>query len=188
MYKQLTTQNGNIKVYLLFFIGSILFIQSCSSWKNYLNKDGNYEIAIKNAIIDFCATSSLANKDRTFYINYREYDSGIIGVSILGDINKIYLLHDIPQSRVPEQYFEYDKKLFYWYDDKKIKNPNIIKKLSEYKVINNVTSITEDMGFIRDEDKDGVNYFFCRENLLIYKKEKTSIALPKGINNNLICQ
>lgn len=144
-------------------------------------------MVIKNAVIDFCNTSSLANKDKTFYINYKEYGSGITGVSILGDINKIYVLNGVPQSSVPEQYFEYNNKLFYWYDDKKTKNPAIIKKLSEYKVIDNVTSINEDMGYIRDEEKKGINYFFCKDNLLIYKKEKTSKALPQEIKNDLIC-
>lgn len=123
-----------------------------------------------------------------FYINFKEYNSGIIGVTILGDVNKIYLLHGVPQSRIPEQYFEYHNKLFYWYDNKKSAHSNILKKLSDYKVVDSVSSITDEMGNIRDEKKKGMNYFFCKENLLIYRKEKTSIALPRDFKMDLDCK
>jgi len=172
----------------LYLIILVFAVQNCSAWKKNLIQHGSYDIAIKNAVIDFCNTSSLANKDKTFYVNYKGYDSIISGVSIFGDVNKIYLLYGIPQSRVPNQYFEFNKKLFYWYDDKKGKDATVIKKLEEYKVIDSITSIKEDMGYIKDEDKKGVNYFFCKDNLLIYKKEKSSTALPRKLKNNLICR
>lgn len=165
-----------------------MIFQNCSNWKKNLIQKGNYEIAIENAVVDFCNTSSLVNKDKVFYINFKEYNSGIIGVTILGDVNKIYLLHGVPQSRIPEQYFEYHNKLFYWYDNKKSAHSNILKKLSDYKVVDSVSSITDEMGNIRDEKKKGMNYFFCKENLLIYRKEKTSIALPRDFKMDLDCK
>lgn len=169
-----------------FLIISLVFFSfSCSTWKNELAQKGNYEIAIKNAVLDFCHTSTLAKKDKTFSLSYKEYETGIIGISILGDTNKIYVINGSSQRRIQDQYVEYDNKLFYWYDSKK--NSNIVKKLSEYKVIDSVKVLQEDMGYVIDDKKDGINYYFCKDNLLIYKKEQTSTAMPKTITNNLNC-
>ncbi|MCY0979412.1 hypothetical protein PGH12_04660 [Chryseobacterium wangxinyae] len=161
--------------------------QNCSTWKKELIKTGNYEKAINNAIIDFCHTSSLAKKNDAFSIYYKEYNSGIIGVSILGDDNKIYIVNGSPTGGIEDQYTEFGKKLFYWYDDKKGRDPKIIEKLSEYKVIDSVKVLTEDMGYIRDDAKKAVNYYFCKDNLSVYKKEMTSTAMPKQITNDLNC-
>lgn len=157
-----------------------LFCYSCSSWKKELVKKGSNEVSFKNAIIDFCNTSSLAKKDKVFSIYYKEYPSKVIGINIIGDDNKIYVLQGLPQGKIPDKYLEYDNKLFYWYDDKDIKNPNIINKLSEYKVIDSVKALTEEMGYIRDDSKKGVNYFFCKENLIVYQKKGNLRCSPKG--------
>lgn len=175
-----------MRKYILIF-GVIFIVQNCSSWKQELIKDGDYEIAIKNAIVDFCNTLPSNNKDKTFSVSYKEYKSGIIGVSIFGDSNKIYFVNGSFQSRVKDRFTEYDNNLFYWYDEKKGQDPNIISKLSEYKVIEKVDSLTEDMGYTIDDAKKATHYYFCRNNLLIYKKEKSSIAMPKEMKNDLNC-
>ncbi|MCQ9634847.1 hypothetical protein MP477_07780 [Chryseobacterium sp. WG23] len=175
-----------MKKYILIFI-VFSIIQSCSVWKNELTKNGDYEIAIKNAVIDFCNTSSLANKDKAFSVSYKEYKSGVIGVSILGDINKIYLVNDSFQGRIKDRYIEYNNHLFYWYDEKKGKDPNIINKLSEYNIIEKVDSLTEDTGYTIDDAKKATHYYFCRDNLLLYKKEASSVAMPKEVKKELHC-
>ncbi|MDV7698613.1 hypothetical protein N6B72_16925 [Chryseobacterium soli] len=174
-----------MKRYFLIF-NLMLFCQSCSVWQKEQVQTGNYETAIKNAVIDF-SHSSLASKDKVFSLTYKQYDKGVIGISILGDVNKVYLINGTPQGRVKDQYIEYDNKLFCWYDDKKEKDSNIIKKLTQYKVIDNVEVLTEDMEYIRDDTKKGVNYYFCKDNLLIYKKEETSIVMPREIKIDLHC-
>lgn len=185
--KKLIIQIINMKKYLLIF-SLILLGQSCSGWKKEMTQKGNIENAIKNAILDFCHTSNLAKKDKTFYIYFKDYETKAIGVSITGNINKIYVLHGSPQSRVPDQYIEYDNKLFYWYDNKTGKSLDIVKKLSEYKVIDSIKVSTEDMGNIRDDAKKGANYYFCRDNLLVYKKEETPTAMPREIKIDLNCK
>lgn len=171
-----------ILIFSMFFI-----VQSCTVWEKELTKTGNYETAIKNAIIDF-NHSSLSTKNRTFIVGYKEYTSGIIGVSILGDDNKIYIVSGSPVGRMKDQYIEYNGKLFYWYDEQKGRNPSIEKKLSEYNVIEKVDSLTEDMGYTIDDAKKGVNYYFCKNNLSVYEKEITSIAMPREKENNLNCK
>ncbi|MEJ8606432.1 hypothetical protein JSO56_05775 [Riemerella anatipestifer] len=173
--------------YILIF-SILLVIQNCSTKKRTFVKTGDYETAINSAVIDFCHTSSLANKDKTFSVSYKDYDSGIIGVSILGDINKIYIVGGSSQGRVKDRFMEYDNKLFYWYDEKKDKDPNIMSKLSKYGVIIKVDSLTEDMGYTIDDSKKAIHYYFCKNNLSIFKKKITPIALPKEIENKLNCK
>ncbi len=52
-------------------------------------------------------------------------------------------------------------------------------------MIDSVTSITEDMGYIVDDAKKAVNYYFCKKNLYKYKKETTSIGMPREIKKDL---
>jgi len=174
------------KYSLLIFFSLIL--SSCSTWKKELYQIGNNEIAIKNAIIDFYHTSYLVKRDKVFHIYSKEYNSGIVGISIIGNINKTYIVNGSIEGRIEDQYIEYKGKLFCWYDDKKGRDPSIIKKLSEYKVIDSVKVLTEDMGYIRDDSKKAANYYFCKDNLLIYKKETTSIVMPREKENNLNCK
>ncbi|KAB1232556.1 hypothetical protein [Chryseobacterium viscerum] len=175
-----------MKYYILIVFLSLL-TQNCKSWEKQLSQQGDKDIAIKNAIIDFCNNSTLSHKDKVFTINYKEYNTGVIGVSILGDINKVYIVNGVPKTRIKDQYIEYENKLFYWYDEKKGKNPDIIKKLYEYKVIDSVKILTEDMGFNIDDAKKAAHYYFCKENLLNYQKEENSIAMPKQLSISLNC-
>lgn len=186
MFKKSTIQITKMK-YFLSSIILIFILQSCLSWKKELVQNGNYEAAIKNAIIDF-SHSSYATKNRTYIIGFREYKTNIIGVSILEDDNKIYIVNGSPLGRLKDQYIEYNGKLFYWYDEKKGKDSNIKKKLLEYNVIKRVDSLTENMGYIRDDAKKAINYYFCKNNLSIYKKEKTSVAMPREMKNDLNCK
>lgn len=190
MFKKLIIQIINMKNWLL-KLTSIVFISftvsACTSWKNELIQKGNYETAIKNSIFDFYHTSSLVKKNTNFIVSYKIYESGIIGVSITGNDNKIYIINGSPKGKIKDQYLEYNGKLFCWYDDQKGQNPNIINKLSKYKVIDSVKALTEDMLYVRDDAKKGANYYFCKDNLSIYKKEETSMAMPREIKINLNC-
>lgn len=188
MFNVLIIPMSKMKKQILIF-SLIFFVQSCTTWKKELIQTGNKETAIRNAIVDFYYTSSLAKKGEVFNIyTYREYNSGIIGIGITENINKIYIINGSPQGRIENQYIEYKGKLFCWYDDKKERDPKIIEKLSEYKVIDSVKVLTEDMGYIRDDAKKAVNYYFCKDNLSIYKKETTSNAMPREIKLDLNCK
>lgn len=178
---------NKLKKYILMIILS-LSIHNCKSWEKELYQGGGKDVAIKNAIIDFCNTSSLSKKDKVFVISYKQYEAGLIGISILGDINKVRIVNGSPIGRIKDQYFEYENKLFCWYDEKKEKNPNIVKKLSQYKVIDSVKVLTEDMGYTIDDGKKAVHYYFCENNLLIYKKEENTVSLPRKPSINLSCE
>lgn len=172
----------------LLIISIIFVLQSCSAWKKELASNGNYEVAISNAVIDFCNTSYLANRNKAFSVSYQEYNTGLIGISVLEDINKIYSLNDSLLGRVKDRFIHHNDNLFYWYDKKKGRDSNIVNKLYEFNIIEKVDSITEDMGYTIDDRQKATQYYFCKNNLLIYKKEKTSIAMPSKKVNNLNCE
>lgn len=67
MYRKLIIQNINMKLVFICLALSMIF-QNCSNWKKNLIQKGNYEIAIENAVVDFCNTSSLVNKDKVFIL------------------------------------------------------------------------------------------------------------------------
>ncbi|TDX92647.1 hypothetical protein BCF50_1587 [Chryseobacterium daecheongense] len=54
---------------------------NCSGWKKEMAQKGSLENVINNAIIDFSHTSSLAKKNKVFYVSKKEYDN-IIGVRL----------------------------------------------------------------------------------------------------------
>jgi len=154
----------------------LLGFQGCAPWKAGLITHGTYDIAIKNAVLDFSNTTSLVRQDSTFSVDFKDFDSGIIGVSLLGTIGKFIVTADGKTSRLPTRYLEYNGKLFYWYDAKYSLEKDVITKLNEYSLIDSVETIAQAV-FVHDDAKKGVNYYFCKKNLSNYKKIITTKAL-----------
>ncbi len=173
----LTIQIGRImKSYLYFIFVIILLLPSCATWKTGISSQGDYETAIKNAVIDFSNTTSVFKQDSTFAVDFKEFDSEIIGVSLLGTVGKFIVVADGKTSRLPTRYLEYNGKLFYWYDEKYSLKEDVINKLDEYSLIDSVKTIAQAV-FVHDDAKKGVNYYFCKKKLSSYKKIVTTKAL-----------
>jgi hypothetical protein len=154
----------------------LLLLQGCATWKTSLSPQGDYDSAIKNAISDFSNTTSLFREDRTFSVGIKNLNNGIIGISILGNVNKFIITEDGKSSRLPTKYLEYKGKLFYWYDESYPLNKDIIDKLDKCNLIDSVKSIAF-AKLINDDAKKGMDYYFCKNNLLKYKKIKTNQAI-----------
>jgi hypothetical protein len=161
----------------------LLFFISCSSWKGNLVTEGSYNQAIENSIIDFLNTSSLSKKENVFTLKINDESSDIISVSIFGNKNKIYPSPDIQigkvTNKIPTRYIEKNGKLFYWYESKAILTMDLVKKLSAYKIIDstNVKEVIVLPEYSVDDSKKAVDYYFCKNNLLKYKKVTTSITM-----------
>lgn len=162
-----------MKIRFLIYLIPFLFSYSCLAQKNGFSSTGDYKTAINNAIIDFMKMSSLQKKDNVFNISFKELNSGIIAVGIIGSHNKFYIDGNKPLTRMPTNYIEVNNKLFYWYDANE-KDNNIIDKLKEYNLIEYDSEIFE---YVVDDKKEGVNYYFCKNNLKNYKKQKTNLPL-----------
>jgi hypothetical protein len=165
-----------MKNYLPLLVILLLSLQGCAPWKTGLINHGNYDIAIKNAVLDFSNTTTLVRQDSAFSVDFKDFDSGIIGVSILGTIGKFIVIADDKSSRLPTRYLEYNGKLFYWYDEKYTLEKDVVNKLDKYNLIDSVETIAQAV-FVHDDTKKGVNYYFCNNNLFNYKKIITTKAL-----------
>ncbi|MGB5990635.1 MAG: hypothetical protein WBG43_12975 [Marinifilaceae bacterium] len=81
----------------------------------------------------------------------------ILGVSIVGSTNKLFICNDSNSALTKE----------------------LIFKLSQYNHIDstNVNGIVTLTEYIIDDSKEGVDYYFYKDNLTNYKKIRTSVAM-----------
>ena len=165
-----------MKTYIRFILIFLLVFQGCAAWKAGLNNNGDYNSAIHNAILDFSNTTSLYKQDSTFSVDFKEFNNEVIGVSIMGTINKFIVTEEGKSSRLPNRCLKHDGKLFYWYDENHSLDKKVINQLDSYNLIDSVKTIAF-AEFINNDAKKGVDYYFCRENLLKYKKIKTNKAM-----------
>jgi len=190
--------------YLILLI--CVFIFSCNTWKESLVKEGNQENAIHNAILDFMHTKKLFSQDSVFSIHIedplysrklvdvdertskwvrdKKYDD-IIGISIVGDEEKIYHKEEIEIGsfdKRPSRFVIKDNKLFYWYDDNYPLSQETVDVLNQYNKLQKIDSIA-DAELVFDDGKKGATYHFCRNDLSRYKKEITTIAMGYDVPN-----
>jgi hypothetical protein len=165
------------RVSILIFL--LIIIQSCGTWRHDLIAHGDYNEAVKNAILDFSKTSSLVNDDNAFFIFVEDINDEIVGISISGSTSKFLVTADGKSdvnNMFPTRYLEKNSKLFYWDDSKVPLSLEILSKLDEYGQIDSLESIAF-ATLIIDDGKEGINYYFCKNNLLKYKKMKSTKSL-----------
>jgi len=156
---------------------------SCSPVKELMISNGDQDSAVQNAITDFLASGDLNKKDNVFSLQISNINDNILGISVLGTNNKLY---PTPENQIgtntkyfPTRFLERNKKLFYWYDSTSVITEDLIKALSKYHQIDslNVHGIVGIPESHIDDSKKGMDYYFCRCNLSIYKKVKTRTAM-----------
>lgn len=158
----------------------VFLLESCSPWKHAMVATGNQNDAVRNAIIDFLHTD-LAKRDSVFSITIKNINEDILGVSILGERNKISVVTkneiDYNYRAFPTKYFEKDGKLFYWVDSTERVPSELINKLSKMNRIDTAIVGKYFPQRIRDDSQKGMDYYFCKHNLLNFKKVRTSTAI-----------
>ena len=80
----------------------------------------------------------------------------------------------------PITYIENNDKLFYWYSPQHHISYELISVLSKYNLIDSLNvdgfvGISETSSII-DDFKNGIDYYFCNNNFLKYRKVSTLIA------------
>ncbi len=194
----------NMKVNYLFLSIFLFLIGSCSTFKKDLIQRGDQQEAIKNAILDFSNTSGLYKKDSVFSVSYHDplykmalektdngnerwiedkLYKGIVAVSISADYNKMLLTDSTKVgnkgAKLPTRYIERDGKLFYWRDDDHPLTQEALNVFKRYNLLleDDLDGVMEFYDFTTDDAQKGVDYFFCKNNLVEYKK----ITTNKGI-------
>ena len=161
----------------LTFLGLVI---SCAPWKSNLNKEGNYEVAVNNAIIDYLNTSQL-NKEFNSYHVINVTNENSIGVSINGDTNK-WQIGDVNvgdnRKYFPSRFEVVDGKLFYWSDSTVAVSQELIDVMKKYDILD---TIKYPKNFIPDSNglssEGAVHYYFCKTNYLKYKKKESTIEI-----------
>lgn len=155
--------------------------------------NGNQNDAVQNAIHDFLNKSRISKKSKVFNISITYINNNVLAISILESIDK--LMPD-PDNKIgtnypnfPTRYIEQAGKLFYWHDSTNVITDELVSVLAKYNQIDstNVNGIVEIKGTL-DETLKGVDYYFCKNNLLEYKKVITNRAIgwyaPPKLNCN----
>ncbi len=176
----LTIVKNNMEKYLYFLI--FISLISCNSYKSQLSEKGNYEDAIFNGIIDFSNTQ-LFLEGKVFFVNIDLKVEDYYAFSIMENSDKLLFSRDkaFSENQLPNKFMVYKNKLFYWWDDNYGSDRNILEKL----ILNNKIQYEEESPFIdfeTDDKKKGVKYYFCKNNLIKYKRvitEKGNIKTPK---------
>lgn len=164
---------------ILFVIS--LFLTGCITWKQGMLSKGTKDEAIKNAIFDFLHKGEFDKSDTVFFIYTKDIKDDILGISISAESNKIAVITenkiDYSYKAFPTSYIEQSGKLFYWKDSTQTESKELINKLFK---MNRVDTVIIGQFFPRrerDDSKKAMHYYFCKNNLLIYKRVHTSIGL-----------
>lgn len=175
-----------MKIKNLIYLLVLFIFWNCNTYKKNIIAKGDQNVMVQNAITDFLNTSNLANKDSVFHITVDSINRTVSGVSIMGVTNKFQVF---PKNKInskddwfPSRYVEKNGKLFIWADSTYGLKENIIKVMSDYKVLdtinpNSLEDLARSMEFSTDDSKKAQHYYFCKNDLTQYKKLKTSVAI-----------
>lgn len=169
------------------------------------------EDAINKAISNFLE-EELIESDTVFYITVespvvylevkdsngtqkflpkKKYEE-IVGVSIIPYKGRYPILssdyNKFSEYKIASRYIEKNERLFYWDDKDKPVGQDIVSAFEKYGLIYYVDHSYELLPEVQQglKDEGGVNYYFCKSDLRIYKKDTSNEAMgyykPPKIN------
>ena len=145
-----------------------------------IQKRGDYNVAVENAIIDFLGCK-LSQDHNVFFVRFEDIREDIISFTISSSDYKIYItpIDTIGSTRLPIKYIVKEKKLFYWYDSDYSLTKETINALSQFNVFDFVdhTDLVALLGGYIDEKAKGAHYYFCKNDLANYKRIMTNRAM-----------
>lgn len=170
-----------VKPYVLLLIAMLILLTGCSTWKNALVLTGSAQDAIHIAIHDFINTSPLVRADNVFTVSIYKYDDDHLAVNIFGQPNAVLVSTkdriSYSYKNFPTRYLETGGKLFYWNDSTDMVTPDLIRVLTKYQHIDTTIVNTYIPDRIIDHTRVAQHYYFCKNNLRIYKKVRTKVAI-----------
>ena len=168
-----------------------VFIVGCASWKSTLVSKGGQSEAINNAINDFFYTGEAEKGDSVFYLYTKTINDEILGISIRSTYDKVLISTEdkiIYSSKgLPTGYIERSNMLFYWHDSEKDVTDDLIYTYKKYNLLDTMIVNVYMPVMTVSDDKRGVDYYFCKNNLLKYRKVRTYKALGYYNPPNLYC-
>ena len=177
-----------------------LLLVNSYSQKKYIPQSTNFvEFAIYEAITDFADNCRLFKQDSIFHIRIQDTlkhytlqrnqgalkwicDSvyaNLFVINIIPSINKLFYFPDAvvgSKGKLPSRYVIVKGKLFYWDDDDYPLTEEMLSVLKKYNVLTDMIYDGMLPEFLIDDAQKGAHYYFCKNNLLKYKRIITSKA------------
>ena len=177
-----------------------LLLTDCYSQEKYIPQSTNFaEFAIYEAITDFADNCRLFKQDSVFNVHVEETSryvtlqrhqgilkwvcdsvyTNILVIEILGKRDKIgYYPNAVVGSKgkLPSKYVIVKGKLFYWRDRDYPLTEEMLSVLKKYNVLTDMIYDGMLPEFLIDDAQKGAHYYFCKNNLLKYKRIITSKA------------
>ena len=168
------------------------------SQKKYIPQSTNFvEFAIYEAITDFADNCRLFKQDSIFYITtldtLKHYTlqrnqgtlewicdsiyANLFVINIIPSINKLFYFPDAvvgSKGKLPSRYVIVKGKLFYWDDDDYPLTEETLSVLKKYDALTDMIHDRVLPETVLDESKKSIHYYFCRNNLLKYKRAASS--------------
>ena len=175
-----------------------LLLVNCYSQKKYIPQSTNFaEFAIYEAITDFADNCRLFKQDSIFYITtldtLKHYTlqrnqgtlewicdsiyANLFVINIIPSINKLFYFPDAvvgSKGKLPSRYVIVKGKLFYWDDDDYPLTEETLSVLKKYDALTDMIHDRVLPETVLDESKKSIHYYFCRNNLLKYKRAASS--------------
>ena len=175
-----------------------LLLVNCYSQKKYIPQSTNFaEFAIYEAITDFADNCRLFKQDSIFYITtldtLKHYTlqrnqgtlewicdsiyANLFVINIIPSINKLFYFPDAvvgSKGKLPSRYVIVKSKLFYWDDDDYPLTEETLSVLKKYDALTDMIHDRVLPETVLDESKKSIHYYFCRNNLLKYKRAASS--------------
>lgn len=168
----------------------VILSSSCSSWRGILIAEGDQNAAIQNAIYDFLHSGKASN-DTVYAVYVKNISNHVLGVSISADPNTLLVITedsiDYSYRGFPTRYLEHQGKLFYWDDSTSSVTNDLIATFTRYNRVDTMVMNVFIPERIISHGKKGFDYYFCKDNLLKYKKVHTTIALGRYDPPKLKC-
>lgn len=161
-----------------------MIVVSCSPQKKLFKQSDIKDTPIEIAISDFSRSTKLYKRDSVFYVAM----VGLLNIENLfvvrvgKNTRKLLLTKDAKvgsKGKLPSRYFEKDRKLFLWWDDDYPLTENALFIFKKYNLLqddkNGAIKVAD--SFNDDDAQKAAHYYFCKKNLLKYKKIITNIGI-----------
>jgi hypothetical protein len=173
-----------------------------------LQRENLQETVINNAISDFLIYNDFFKRDSVFKVNFKDsifyesvnernskakstherkqdllYDE-IISVEIAACYYQHYYSEG-SKGTLPSMYVVKDGKLFYWWDENYPVTEEIISILRKYNLLQTDLIIPD---FSTNDDHKRKHYYFCKNDLSIYKRVITKVSLGNYKPPQLKCK
>ena len=175
-----------------------LLLVNCYSQEKYIPQSTNFaEFAIYEAITDFADNCRLFKQDSIFYITtldtLKHYTlqrnqgtlewicdsiyANLFVINIIPSINKLLYFPDAvvgSKGKLPSRYVIVKGKLFYWDDDDYPLTEETLSVLKKYDALTDMIHDRVLPETVISDSKEIAFYYFCRNNLLKYKRAVSS--------------